>query len=480
MRLQHPAAAVLDRRLTLDPDIRAVTAEELAGEEAWFVGGTIRDELLGRPTGDVDVVLTGDARRAARAVAKRLGAPMFPLSEEFGTWRVTGDGWNVDISPLHGTSIEDDLAIRDLALNAIAQPVAGGALIDPHGGAADIERRVLRMISADAFDSDPLRTLRVVRLSAELDFAVDEQTAAVCGTYAAELHRVAAERVFAELSRIVASPRARHGIEQLDEFGLLVAVLPEMAALKGLEQNRYHHLDAFQHTLLVLDHAIELGDGVAAVVPDLETADAQAIDSWLQMTLADGVDRSHALRWGALLHDVAKPLTQARSDDGTVLGFPDHAARGAELAHDIMRRLRSSERLAEHVGGLARMHLGLGFLVHADPLDDRAIYRYLKACDPLHIDVSLLSIADRLATGGHKAEVSIERHMAVAMRVLPRALEWSDYAKQQALVRGDELARALGIEKGPRLGELLAAIDEARYAGEVSDAAAAIDLARTL
>ena len=124
--------------------------------------------------------------------------------------------------------------------------------------------------------------------------------------------------------------------------------------------------------------------------------------------------------------------------------------------------------------------LGLGFLVHADPLDDRAIYRYLKACDPLHIDVSLLSIADRLATGGHKAEVSTERHVAVAMRVLPRALEWSDYAKQQALVRGDELARALGIEKGPRLGELLAAIDEARYAGEVSDAAAAIDLARTL
>lgn len=480
MRLYRPAAAHVGRAVNTQSDVRAVSAELLAGEDAWFVGGTIRDELLGRPTGDIDIVLRGDARQAARAISRHLDAAMFPLSEGFGTWRVTGQGWNVDLSPLHGPSIAADLGLRDLTVNAIARPVSGGELIDPYDGTGDLRRRMLRMVSPTAFETDPLRTLRVVRLAVELAFSVDRSTAEACRGRADTLDRVAAERIFSELGRIVSSARSRDGIEMLDAYGLLEAVLPELTALKGIEQNRYHHLDAFEHTLLVLDRVIAFDAGTASVVPGLAATDAAAVDSWIAQPLADGMTRSDGLRWGALLHDIAKPLTQAVHADGTVLGFPDHAPRGAEIAHAMMRRLRGSQRLAEYVGGLTRYHLGLGFLVHADPLDARAIYRYLKACSPLHIDASVLSIADRLATCGYKAEVSIRRHMEVAAVVLPRALEWNAYLRRPALVRGDRLAGALGIEKGPQLGELLAAIDEARYCGEVGDEASAIEYARSL
>lgn len=450
----------------------------LAGQDAWVVGGTVRDELLGRPRVDIDLAIAGDPRRAARGIARALGVPAFELSAAFGTWRVAGDGWQVDCSALQGATIEDDLARRDLTVNAIAVPLAGGPRVDPHGGVGDLERGVLRMVAARAFADDPLRTLRVPRLACELGFSVDEATAAEVRAAAAGLATVAGERCFAELARIVCGDRAVAGLRMLDTFGLLAVVLPELHALRGVEQNRYHHLDAFEHTLLVLERATELERGLAAAVPGLGDEDAAAIGAQLSEPLGDGLTRFGAVRLAALLHDAGKPQTQARAEDGTVLGFPHHAEQGVAIAEAAMRRLRTSERLRTQVGRLTRHHLGLGFLVHADPLDDRAIYRYLRATAPVHLDVSVLSIADRLATGGHKAAVSTERHLAVAAAVLPRAVRFDAVLAAPPLVRGDALAAALGLRPGPELGALLAAIAEERYAGTVTTAEEAIAFAR--
>jgi len=455
-------------------------AEALDGHEAWLVGGTLRDELLGRATEDVDLAVAGDPEVAARKVARALGAPCFPLSAAFGTWRVVGDGWQVDLSVLQGDTLAEDLSRRDFTINAIARPIGGGELIDPHGGRGDLEQRVLRMVSSSSLPEDPLRALRLVRLACELQCTIEADTRRSAAANAPGLRTVAGERIFAELQRIIASQRARDGLALLTELALMTEVLPELEQLRGVEQNRYHHLDVYDHTLLVLDQVLRLETDPAAVLPGLAPAALERIAALLAEPVGDGVTRSTALRFGALLHDIAKPQTQAVADDGTVLGFPDHAAQGAEQVRAICARWKTSDRLRTHLAALARHHLGLGFLVHEEPSDVRVMYRYLARTAPLQTDISLLSIADRLATLGHKAEISTERHMAVALTVLPRALDFDAVLAAPPLIRGDALADALGISPGPAIGALLAEIAEARYAGEIWTADEAVAYARTL
>ncbi|HEX6389596.1 MAG TPA: hypothetical protein VFZ89_09115, partial [Solirubrobacteraceae bacterium] len=145
--------------------------DALRDERVWVVGGAVRDRLLGRELEDVDLVVDGDVKAAARHLALAVGGPAFALSDAFGAWRVIGPGraWQIDLSPLQDRSIVADLGLRDFTVNAIAEPLLGGELIDPHGGAGDVEERRLRMVSDAAFDADPLRVLRLARFACELD-----------------------------------------------------------------------------------------------------------------------------------------------------------------------------------------------------------------------------------------------------------------------------------------------------------------------
>jgi tRNA nucleotidyltransferase/poly(A) polymerase len=458
-------------------------AEALAGERAWIVGGALRDELLGRPIADVDVALpAGAVRDAAKRLSRAVRGPAFELSGEFGAWRVIGPGqaFQVDLAPLQGETIEDDLARRDFTVNAMARPVGGdpGALVDPHGGERDLRARRLRMVAPSAFDDDPLRVLRLARFASELPLSPDAETVDAAAARAAAIARVAAERVFAELKRVVAADRVLDGLELMATLGLTAHVLPELSALQGVEQNRYHHLDVHDHTLEVLAETVALELSPDAILGDAELS--ARLRAYLAEPFSDELSRGTALRFGALLHDAAKPETQAFHDDGSVLGFPGHADLGADVARTVLTRLKASEKLRAHVALLARHHLGLGYLVHKAPLDRRTIHMYLTKTAPVEVDVSLLSIADRLATRGRKAEEAIAKHLDIARVVLPAALDFAAWRAQPPLVRGDELARALGVRPGPRIGELLAEIDAARYAGEVSTADEAIALAQRL
>jgi tRNA nucleotidyltransferase/poly(A) polymerase len=450
----------------------------LAGEAAWVVGGAVRDELLGRPVADVDLVVGGDARTAAKALARAAGGPAFELSGEFGAWRVIGpqQRWQVDVTPLQGGTLDEDLARRDFTVNAMARPLSGGEVVDPHGGAADLAARRLRMVAAASFDDDPLRVLRLARFACELGLEPDPETVAAAQQRAPRIVEVAAERVFAELKRVVGADRVLEGLALMDRLGLTPHVLPELSALRGVEQNRYHHLDVHDHTLEVLAETVALQTTATTPLGAELTA---GIHAFLARPLSDELTRGTALRFGALLHDVAKPETQAFHEDGTVLGFPGHADLGADRSRAALTRLKASEKLRAHVAALARHHLGLGYLVHKAPLDRRTIHRYLVKTQPVEVDVSLLSIADRLATRGRKAEEAIAKHLDVARVVLPHAFAWEAWRAQPPLIRGDELARALDIRPGPVLGTLLAQIDEARYAGEVTTADEAITLARS-
>src|SRR5437868_2808049 len=195
--------------------MRELVEELFAGEDAYVVGGAVRDELLGRPLVDLDVALR-DPERAARRYARRSGGAPFPLSERHGAWRVALDGGRtVDFTPLPGT-IEDDLATRDFTINAIARPLAGGEPVDPFGGVEDLAARRLRAVRGSVFEDDPLRLLRAVRLEDELDVRLDEATEALVREHAALVTRPAGERILAELRRL--SPG---GYRRLDELGLL-------------------------------------------------------------------------------------------------------------------------------------------------------------------------------------------------------------------------------------------------------------------
>ena len=193
-----------------------VLSEVFDGEEAWLVGGAVRDQLLGRAVLDLDVACR-DPEGAARVLRTRAGDAVFPLNERFGAWRVLLDeGTIVDFSPLKGDSIEADLAERDFTVNAVAVPVAGGDYVDPFGGRTDIDDRVLRLVSDRVFDDDPLRLLRGVRLEEELGFRLDPEAEAATRVKAPLLVRAAGERILDELGRL-----GPHGIERLAELGLL-------------------------------------------------------------------------------------------------------------------------------------------------------------------------------------------------------------------------------------------------------------------
>jgi poly(A) polymerase len=463
-------------------DALQAAREALADRPAWLVGGTIRDRALGRETLDVDVVVDGDPAAAARAIARAASrAACFALSEEFGAWRVSArdSSWQVDVERLRGGSLDADLALRDFTVNAIAEPLAGGAPIDPLGGLADLAAGRLRMVAPRAFADDPLRVLRLARVAVELGLTPERDTLAHARAHAIELADVSPERVFAELRRIVAAREALRGLQLMHELGATAVVLPELERLRGVGQSRFHHADVHDHTLEVLARTIALEafaageeatgaqEGTAELVQAIGSHRA-AVATLLSEPLADGITRGEALRWGALLHDAAKPLTRARALSGRVT-FLGHDERGAQLAREVLGRLRTSERLRAHVAALTRHHLRLGFLVHErQPLARRTVYAYLDATEPVEVDVTLLSIADRLATRGDRAERAIDAHVRVAADMLGDALAWHEHGRAEPLLRGDELGAHLGIALGPRIGALLAELAEAQYAGEIA------------
>jgi poly(A) polymerase len=479
-RAQAVAESSLTDRLLSEPPVAAVR-QALAGEEAWIVGGSVRDALLGRPTRDVDVAVRGEPEVAAKAVAKAVSGPVFQLSEAFGGWRALHPSreWVCDVTALHGDGIEADLARRDFTMNAIAVPIEGGEPRDPHGGAADLAAGVIRVIGGptveqSSYADDPLRPLRLVRLATELDLEPDPDSERLTREAAPRVAHAAAERVWAELRQLVTSERVLEGLELSDRLGITDVVLPELSALRGVEQSHFHHLDVHDHTLEVLRQVLYLEQNLADVFGEEL---AGQIDALMREPLADELDRWQALRFGALLHDAGKPATRGVRPDGRVT-FIGHDSAGVEIVGQVSRRLRTSDRLRQFLAGLTQHHLVLGFLVHERPLDRRTVYRYLERTDPVEVEVTLLSCADRLATRGKNAEPAIEAHLELARELMAEALTWRREGPPQPPVRGDELAEALGIAPGPELGSLLARLREARFTGEASTRDEAVELAR--
>jgi putative nucleotidyltransferase with HDIG domain len=450
----------------------------LGGEEGvWIAGGAVRDAALGQAVSDLDLAVAGDPGRVAKALARELGEHAFELSAEFGTWRVVAPsrGWQIDITALRGDSIEADLALRDFTVGAAAVPLATGEALDPYGGLVDLERGVLRVVGPSSFADDPLRLLRAARLAANLNLRIDPDTVALAHGAAARAAEPAGERQLSELRQLLGGGDPLRGLELLDELRLTAVVLPELEGTKGVGQGPNHHLDVHGHTLEVLARMLEIERELPRFVGPERAAEAA---DFLAAPLADEMDRAVALRFGALLHDIAKPVTRAERDG--FVGFKGHDVEGVTTIGEIMGRLRASRKLTRHLQALTLHHLRLGFMVREAPLPPRRVHEYLRATEPVTIDVTLLTVADRLSARGAgpiAAPEMVQAHLDLAREMVAAALDWRRDGPPAPLLRGDEIAAELDIE-GPAIGAKLAELEAAQYAGEVADRAEALGLLR--
>jgi tRNA nucleotidyltransferase/poly(A) polymerase len=298
--------------------------EILAGRDAFVVGGTVRDELLGRPVVDVDIACA-EPEQAARDYARLSDGAPFPLSRAHGGWRVAlADGKTVDFTPLRGP-IEDDLATRDFTINAVARPLAGGDHVDPFGGRADLEARLVRAVGASVFEADPLRLLRAVRFEDELGFAMERRTERLVREQARLVVQPAGERTLEVLQRLGVA-----GWRRLDELGLLEPLggSLERAGRAGAVDSPDYRLVVFlQDSAGLLPISRELRRFAVALVRSSPPPDAsprslhrfrRRTEPWALEALAfhDRLDLAGALR-DARARDPGAPLVR-----GDELGLP--------------------------------------------------------------------------------------------------------------------------------------------------------------
>jgi tRNA nucleotidyltransferase/poly(A) polymerase len=339
--------------------MRELAREILSGEDAWVVGGAVRDELLGRPVLDLDIACSRP-EGAARAYAARGGGAVFPLSVQHGGWRVAvEDGRTVDFVPLQGGSIEADLGTRDFAINAIAVPLAGGDPIDPYGGQADLERRVIRVVSPRVFDDDPLRLLRAVRLEDELGFRLDAESEALVRDRAPLAGSPAGERILDELRRLSAA-----GYERLDELGLLEPLGGSLAPrLRAFDAPEYRLAVTFGSRLRKLPISNELRRFTGTLLRAQAPADGspraihrfrRATEPWALEALAYlGADEHAAAVEEARALEPEQPLLR-----GDELGVPEGPEVGRLLELVAEERAAGTISTREEALELVRRSLG--------------------------------------------------------------------------------------------------------------------------
>ncbi|TFH36964.1 MAG: HD domain-containing protein [Dehalococcoidia bacterium] len=493
---------------------RALHVIDSISSSSYVVGGFIRDSFLGRVAKDIDVVVPGDAMAIAQQVARELGGSFVPLDQEHciarvvQTWRSRGESDTdapepdvlvIDFARYTG-SIEEDLARRDFTIDAIAVPstvvvaklsaqgtISGdtsGSIIDPLGGLRDISERRLRACSAGAFEDDPGRLLRAVRLARELGFTIDVCTESAIREHAHLVSGVAAERTREELLKLLSLPDSAAHVHYLDTLGLLVPVFPELERCRDVEQPTCHFWDVLEHsiqTIATFEFITEESDWkygndeMVELVPD---------DPSLRMYLAARVSfeasRATLIKVACLLHDIAKPQTKTIEDSGRAR-FLGHATEGASLARDILQRLRFSSHETAFVESLVCHHLRPSQMSAEGLPTRRAVYRFFRDTSSAGIGVLHLAMADYLACRGPLFTMTEWRSVCELIDFILQ-----EHARQEAtvaptrLIDGSELMQALGMQPGPSVGVLLEAIREAQAAGLVNLREDALKLARRI
>ncbi len=454
-------------------------------QPVYLVGGAVRDAMLGRISHDLDFVVPQDGVKVAFQIGDFLRAPAFPLDEERGVGRVVLKKWGIylDIACFRSNGLEGDLIDRDFTLNAIALPALAthtAELIDPLGGGDDLANNRLRMAHPDAFISDPVRILRGVRMMLKYDLMPEPGTAEAMQSAILQLKTVSPERVRDELLNILNIDGA-DGIQTLHDYGLLEYILPKIVDLVGIQQTEPHFEPVFSHTISVLRWLQKLLN--REILHEWISPILEKLTPYFDRPVTGNRHGWDLILLAALYHDVGKASTQSSETnaDGSVrYRFFEHDKVGAKITNEQLRYFKFSVEAIQHTSAVVDGHMR-PLLLSAEPkITVRAKHRFWKKYGAAGIDICLLSVADHLATyNGQGPEDKWQKFQATIDDMLNHWFTIEDPAvKKEPLVDGRFLIDGLQIKGGPEIGRLLALIEEAAVAGEISTAAEALELAK--
>ena len=474
----------------------------LPDQEMYLVGGAVRDILLNRLSRDLDFALPSKGISLARRVANALKADFMVLDDERDTGRVIvteSDGTRtfLDFATYRGNSLEEDLRARDFTINAIAFDLHAQTLIDPFNGASDLRAKVIRACSPTSLSDDPVRILRAVRQAAAFEFKIELETRKAMKQAASLLPSVSPERQRDELFKMLEGPKPDASMRALEMLGIFPYLLPELPALKSIQQSAPHIHDVWEHTLSVLGHLERI---LAALAPGYNAEDTKDLFTGL-LTLRIGrfreqfaehfaeslnTDRSvrAALFFAALYHDIQKPATKSIDESGRIRFF-DHDVKGAEVATNRARAFNLSNDEVERITKIVANHMRFHFFSSRLEGDKRepsrkAIYRFFRDAGKAGIDLILLGLADLRGTQGP----TLSQETWTAALDVARILLENYWEKPQEtvtpprLLDGNEVMSELGLEPGRIIGQLLEAIREGQATGKVVNREQALDLAR--
>ena len=442
------AAVALNRHAALLRELGARFAA--AGQELYLVGGSVRDALLGRLSPDLD--FTTDARpEQIQAAVRGWADALWDTGIEFGTVGVGKGAARLEITTFRadrydrvsrnpqvrfGTRLAEDLVRRDFTVNAMAVRVTAdgpGEFHDPLGGLTALRAGVLDTPAApeESFGDDPLRMLRAARFVAQLGLTVAPRVRAAITAMAPQLARITAERVAAELDKLLAGADPVAGIDLLVSTGMGEVVLPEIGGMRMAIDEHHQHKDVYQHSLTVLRQAIDLED--------------------------DGPDL--VLRWAALLHDIGKPATRRHEPDGAV-SFHHHEVVGAKMARKRLRALKYSKQMVHDISQLVYLHLR--FHGYSDGnWTDSAVRRYVTDAGPLLARLHKLVRADCTTRNKRRAARLQANYDELERRIAALAAA-EDLQRVRPDLDGNEIMTILDIPAGPRVGQAWRYLKELR------------------
>lgn len=420
---------------------------------AYIVGGSVRDMLLDRIPVDYDIAVRENPEKFARQIAANVNGRIVAIGKARQTIiRVVSADHIFDVTPINGVSIEADLMQRDFTVNAVAYSLSSGNIIDVTGGIADIENHKVRMVSPNVFKKDPIRLFRAFRMGACLNFTIEPATMSAVRSNAALIQNAAGERIREELIRLLQTANSFHFLKQMVTTGLLFALLPEMKALQGCLQNRYHSHDAFQHTMTAYERLESIVNGTD---PFLSHCKGRYFAGFKNGQLP-------LLKWAMLLHDLGKPATRTIDKSGAV-HFYGHARKSALMAAAICRRLRFSNHDVHFVDFIIRAHLRpLSLFTLRRPESSRltSATRFFMKCGKFTPFLLLHALADHKGKNETEGSAPFQSFIADLLNVYFGS--YRTIRKDPPLISGHDLINDFGLTPSPLFKKILGRVEEAR------------------
>lgn len=453
----------------------------------YLVGGSVRDLLLDREIEDLDFAVTGNAFDFTRKFADLINASFVPMDEEHDTARLAFRNEAprkriyLDFCGIRDISIESDLAGRDFTINAMAIEISQMmksnevVVIDPFSGMESLRNKVIKAVTAKSVEDDPIRMLRAYRFAATLDFRISEITSAAIRNSAKLLNNTSIERIRDELFKLLMTDRSSHYLGMMDEMGLLDQMFPEIASMRGMEQNDYHHLDVWEHSMLTLTFLEE------EIAPHSLDIYGEEIEDYLNYESVKGRSRIPLLKLAAMLHDVGKPAVRTMDADGRIRFF-EHNLEGAEIISNIGKRFRLATRESESLKEIIKNHMyPLGLCVYlkkhrSEKTKTRALKRFIHRTGPDWMSILLLSFADLRATQGPRRQAD---DLSILSRLIGEIANIYFQLEQNpipGLVTGKDIMDRFSIPSSPTIGKLLQRVKQAQFDGKIKTKTEAMEM----